>query len=297
MATLKNLSAASLGAVLITLGTTDAVQAAQFFSTPKPLGDGFVRSFVTLDDVSGKPLEIGASFTQGALSLPTGDTQPNIVTELSLPSQASSTVFKGLEITYRPTVSPGNPPAFGLPRFGLDFFLLSPEERALICPNPDTSGLAPTCVGEELAQVLKTPDPGTVPPGLLPSGVAEPGHGMRYFDPDVAFPIVMAQQPFNSVYDYGYFDGKLSFMDVATTITFLETQPNVTVPIKLPTSYSQSGYYPTSYRVAYDAASQEYRVAFSGLTYRSVPELSPTWGLLALGAWGTLSHVKTKLKK
>jgi DNA-binding beta-propeller fold protein YncE len=37
-----------------------------------------------------------------------------------------------------------------------------------------------------------------------------------------------------------------------------------------------------------------------GLTFTpttSVPEISPTWGLLMLGAWGAVSQVKNKLKK
>jgi Domain of unknown function (DUF5602) len=295
MATLKSFSVTSLGAVLIVLGTAIASPAADFFGNSQPLGNGFVRSIVTLDN-NGNPLEIGVAFTPGALSLPTGDV-PDVVTQLSLPLEASATAFNHIELTYRPNAVPGNPPAFGVPRFGIDFFLLSSQERALICPNPDTTGSVPTCVGDELAQVLKTPDPGLVPEGLLPTGVAEPKIGTRYFDPDIAFPIASGQQPFNSVYDYGFFDGKLSFMDVAVTKAFLETKPTVTNPIKLPASYFESGYYPTAYKVTYDASSQEYRISYTGLTYRSVPEVSATWGLLAFGTWGAVSLVKNQLQK
>jgi hypothetical protein len=291
MATLKNLSVASLGAVLIALGTTDAVQASQIrYGDSQPLGDGSIRSFITLDD-SGNPLDIGLAFNQGALSLPTGDSARDIVTQISLPSEASATAFDHLELSYRPNNYGFFAPVFNVPRFSLAFFQISPEERALICPNPDTTGpLPPTCVGDEQAPVFEPPKPELFPTGLLPDAFPEAGHGLRYFDPDTSFPLT-------SLYDYAFYNGKVSFMDVLATKAFLESQPNVTLPIKLPAAYSKNGYHPTSYSVTFDAASQEYRMAFTGLTYRSVPEISPTWGLLALGAWGAVSQIKNKLQK
>jgi hypothetical protein len=36
-------------------------------------------------------------------------------------------------------------------------------------------------------------------------------------------------------------------------------------PISVPARYTQSGWYPTSYRVTYDAQAKEYRVALSGM--------------------------------
>lgn len=304
MATLKSKSIASVGALFIALGTTVAAQAAIVYGESKLLGDGFVRSFVTLDDIGGKPLDIGVSFTQGVLSLPTGDDVDDISLQLSLPPEASSTPFNHLEFTYRPHGYPNVPipPVFSVPRFATNFFVFSPEERALICPNPDTSSLLLQCVGDELEQALKTPEPGTVPEGLVPPQLATSGHGVLYNDPDIFTPVVLGQQPLTSAYDYGYFDGRLSLMDIVATKAFLETQPNATVPIKLPTLYSQSGYYPTKYRVTYDATSQEYRISYTGLTYRSstpesVPEPSFTWALLALGAWGVVFPVRNKLKK
>ncbi len=296
MTTLKNLLLAPLGAVLIALETAGAVQAAQFFGDPQPLGEGFVRSFVTLDDY-GNPSEVGATLTQGSLSLPTGDSEPDIATVLSLPPEASATVFNHLVLTYRPHTEPGNPPAFGVPRITIDSSLLSLQERALICPNPDTTGPQPTCAADEQAKILKPPKPGTVPQGMLPTGIVEPGIGTRYFDPDAALPIIMGQQSFNTLYDYGFYDGEPSVIAFGASKAFLETQPNVTNPIKVPTSYPKSGYYPTEYSVTFDATSQEYNLSLSGLTYRSVPEPSFTWGLLGLVLWGVVSLRKNKLKQ
>ena len=293
----KHLLVAPLGAVLIALVTVTSAQAAQiFYGKSEQLGNGYIRSFVELDD-NGNPSNIGATLTQGALALPIGQADPDIVVDLSLPSEASSTAFKNIELTYRPYYYPNTPDVFLVPRLGFDFFQVSPQERDLICAHPDTSG-PPQCVGNELTQALKTPDPGILPEGLVSTLEAQPRVGTRYFDPDVTFPIVQGQQPFTTTYDYGFYDGNPTLRGIGVTKAFLETQPNVTIPIKIPTTYSQGGYYPTSYSVTYDPASQDYRVAYSGLTYRrSIPELSPIFGLLALGAWGAVSQVRNKLKK
>ena len=288
---------AALGAAFIVLRTVSVVQAAQiFYGEPEPLVKGSVRSFVALDD-NGNPTEIGATFPKETLSLPTGDTEPDIATELSLPPEASSTAFNHMELLYRPNDYSGLvPKGIGVPRFSLNFFLISPSERALICPHPDKIGTLPVCTASEEAPALKTPQPGTVPLGILQTlGGAEPGYGSRYRDPDTTT-LLDSGQPFTSTYYYAFFDGKLTDIDFSSSIAFLSTQPNVTLPIKLPTSYSKSGYYPTEYNITYDAASQEYSMAFGGLTYRdaaeSVPEPDSTWGLLVLGAWFTAFQVK-----
>ncbi|MEQ9483539.1 DUF5602 domain-containing protein [Coleofasciculus sp. F4-SAH-05] len=291
MATVRNLLVAPLGAALVALGTVNAVQAATLYGETEPLGDGFIRSFVELDN-DGKPSEIGVAFSQGALSLPTEP--PDLPFNVFLPPEASATPFNYIHVTYRPRGYPGLPPVFDVPRFSIDFSLLRPQERELICPNPDRSGSLPACVGEELQQAIKTPESGTVPDGMVTDSFGEAGYGVRYFDPDTSL------NPFTSFYEYGFFGGKLSSLDVIVTKAFLETQPDSRYQIKLPKSYSKSGYYPTEYRISYDATSQEYKVGYSGLTFRSstsVPERSPIWGLLVLGTWRVIFMLKNKQQK
>lgn len=314
MINLKNLSLAPLGAVFIALGTASAAQAAEFFGNSQPFGNGSIRSFVTVDDTTGNPLDIGISFLEGALSLPVGsgdqyNTSEYITTELSLPSQASTTAFNHFEVNYRPNGFPPGGPVTS-PLFDIYFFQISPQERDLICPNPDTTGALPNCVGEERALARRTPEPGTLPEGVIPlledtplmpgSPLrALPRYGTRFYDGDLAISVFNNPQSLTSFYGYGFYNGEPSFTNLIISEPFLETQPNnVTTPFKLPTSYLENGYYPTSYNVNYDATSQEYRVSLSGLTYRSVPEGSHTFGLLAVAAWGTvLSYKKCKKQK
>jgi len=281
---------APLGVGLILLATSNLVQAATFYGETQPLGNGSIRSFVELDNI-GNPAEIGIALTPEALFLPTDDAQPDIKLAVSLPPEVSATPFNYIDVTYRPRGYPGLPAVFDVPRFSIDFSLLSPQERDLICPNSDTSGPLPACIGDELAQAIKTPEPGTLPEGLVTDSFGEAGYGVRYYDTDISI------DPLTSFYEYGFFDGRLSSMDVVVTKALLETQPDFAYPIKLPTSYSKSGYYPTDYKIIYDRTSQEYRVSYSGLTYHSVPEPSATWGLLALSAWFTVFKIKKRLKK
>jgi hypothetical protein len=296
MKTLTNLSLACLGAVLIASGTANEAGAAQFLGTQQPIGEGFARSFVTLND-QGNPQELGVILTEGALSLPIGDTEPDISTLLSLPAEASATAFNHIQLTYRPHGYSWLPPIFAVPRFTIDAFLISPQERALICPSADINDPQSTCPPEQLAQALQPPKPDIVPPGFLPTGIVEPGFGTRYFDSDLLPPIIQGQQPFTTLYDYAFSGGQNSLIGFGATKAFLETQTNVSKSIQVPYSYSKSGYYPTEYRITFDEASQEYRMALTGLTYRSVPEPSTTFGLLALGALGTVSKVKNKRQK
>lgn len=285
---LINVSVASLGGVLIALGGVSKASASQFFGNPQPLGEGFVHSFVTLDD-QGNPQEIGAILTKEALLLPTSETTPDIYLNLALPPQASSTAYNHLELSYRTHGIPGVPAALGVPRIAIDYFLLNPQQRALICPNPDTSGAVPICTGDELAQAVKPAKPEFIPQGMQPTGFVQPGYGERYFDPDAAIPIFTGQQPFTTLYDYAFFDGQISLTSFGATKAFLETQVNTIKPIKIPISYSKKGYYATEYSVTFDSARQEYKMALGGLESRSatsIPEPSSTLGLLVLSTFG-----------
>lgn len=296
MTTLTNFSVVSLGAVLIAFGDAGAAGAAEFFGSPQPLGEGVVRSFVTLDNQKN-PSELGVTFTSGALSLPTSDSTPDIPIFLSLPTEASVEGLNHIELTYRPGGYPWLPQAFALPRFTVDTFLLSPQEQSLICPNADIDYPQSTCPPDQLATALKQPKPEFVPQNFLPTGIVEPKFGARYFDSDLLPPLIEGQTPFTTLYDYAFFDGKMSLIGFGSTIDVLKTQPNISNSIKLPISYPKSGYYPTGYSVKFDPTTQEYRMALTGLTYRSVPELSPTFGLLVFGVLGAVFQVKNKLQK
>jgi hypothetical protein len=68
---------------------------------------------------------------------------------------------------------------------------------------------------------------------------------------------------------YGFYDAKMIFIEPMLTKAYLETHPNETSEIRAPAKYPSAGRYPTSYRVAFDAALQEYRVELATFVSRN----------------------------
>ena len=59
------------------------------------------------------------------------------------------------------------------------------------------------------------------------------------------------------------------FTSQKQNIAHLLSRPNEVIPIPRPERYSRAGQYPTSYRISYDEAAGEYRVALTGMaTFR-----------------------------
>jgi len=55
------------------------------------------------------------------------------------------------------------------------------------------------------------------------------------------------------------------FVEPMVTKAFLETRPDVTLDVRTPKAYSRPGWYPSRYRVAYDAKAKSYVVAMTAL--------------------------------
>ncbi|MBD2385495.1 DUF5602 domain-containing protein [Cylindrospermum sp. FACHB-282] len=302
MVTLKKFSLAPLGAILMTLGTVSAAQAATFYGETKSLGQGFISSYVTLDDITGKPLDIGVAFTEGALSLSTDPDDPGAQIELALPSEASSTVFSVINVDYRTRGYPPNPEVFNVPNFRISYFVPTSEERDQICPNPDTSTLVATCVGEEKEKAAKAPEEDAIPEGYVqfPTAdafYAQPRYGSGVYNPNDAFAVVTGQEPLTSLSNYGIYDGEINSVQLLVVKDYLESQPSVTKSLSQPKTYAETGYFPTEYSINFDQTTQNYKVSLGGLTYRTVPEPSAGLGLLGLGLWAAVLLGKNLPKK
>jgi len=68
---------------------------------------------------------------------------------------------------------------------------------------------------------------------------------------------------------YGFFDGKMIFIEPMMTKAFLESKPNETKVMKVPGKYPAPGRYPTAYKVAHDATAKEYRVTLQSFATRN----------------------------
>jgi hypothetical protein len=222
----------------------------------QPLGNGIARSWVTMDP-DGKPTAIGVTLSETALSgLPPSLTPGLIWTEtlLHLPPEASVTGFHHIGLNWNPK---GHDPegVYTLPHFDVHFYLISPAERERI-----------TARGDDLEKCRKALPAEFVPEGhVLAPGSEEPGMGVHWVEPTSH---EFHGKPFTHTFIYGSYDGRMIFLEPMMTKAFLETKPDITLPIKVPAKYQKPGYYPTRYSVKYSAVSNEYTVAIEGLTPR-----------------------------
>ncbi len=274
-----------------------------FYGEPQPLGNGSMRTWVTLDN-NGNPSDIGVSFTEAALfglpeesdnfgeyplklTLLDGIGNSTFEYELLFPKEAAATPFTHMSLNYNPF---GHAPAgvTNVPHFDVHFNMLTPEERhAITADNSE----------EFLQKAYKTPPQELIPEGFASvPNAAEPRMGVHYGD----FTSDEFQTPWEKAFIYGFYDGQMVFWEPMIANSFLETKPNTTTPIKQPTLYPKNGYYPTAYSVNY--ADGEYSVSLNGLTFRSsksasVPEPNLTLGTLAFGAFAAASVLKRRKKQ
>lgn len=238
------------------LKTSKSTTSTTFVGEAKPIGNGTVRSWVTTG-ADGKPTAIGVTFTEPALSgLPPSLTPGLIWTEflLPLPPEASATGFDHVGLNWNPK---GHDPegVYNVPHFDFHFYLISPAERERI-----------TTRGDDLERVRKPLPAEFVPEGyVLAPASEEPGMGLHWVEPHSH---EFHGKAFTHTFIYGSYNGRMIFLEPMITKAFLETRPNITVPIKLPAKYQKPGYYPTRYSVKYDPESREYTVSIDGLTLR-----------------------------
>lgn len=231
----------------------------------RKMGNGTLKSWVKVDK-KGNPRAIGVAFTESALTgLPKpGDSGgqpltlfPDFVSYeyvLSLPEEAARTPFKHIVVNWNPA---GHPPHFyALPHFDFHFYMMTNEARTAI-----------TCVGEDTLRVYKQPEKELIPAAYTTAPMTGEGRmGWHWFDPASD---EFHGHDFTKTFIYGYYDGKMNFMEPMITKAYLDSKPTMSEKIKLPARYPVTGvYYPTSYSVKYDRRAKEYTVALEGMTRR-----------------------------
>ena len=223
-----------------------------------PVGDGTARSWVQLDG-QGKPTRVGITLTEAALSGLPADATPGLVWMaeyiLALPSEETLLPFNHIGLNWNPR---GHIPngIYNVPHFDVHFYLITPDERRNI-----------TARGDDLDKIRKAPSAEHVPDGYIFAPESEePGMGGHWVDP---VSHEFHGHDFTTTFLYGTYDGQIIFYEPMITKAYLETKPDVTMPLKVPKRYARTGYYPTSYSIRYDAKRKEYTVALEGLTLRT----------------------------
>ena len=222
-----------------------------FYGDEQPLGNGTIRSFVVLDK-NGKPQSIGMKFTVEALSgLPTDSTVEHD-TPVPLPEEAAITGFDHLEVDWNP-VGHDPKPIYGLPHFDFHFYMITKEEQAAVIPGPDTIPVPPTFIPQDYV-----------------SGVqAVPDMGVHWID--MKAPEFNGQK-FTDTFIYGFYHGRMTFMEPMATAAFISSKPDFKIQIKQPESFQKTGYYPTVQHLYFDASSKEYTMVLEGLKFSAGKE-------------------------
>ncbi|MBC7743528.1 MAG: DUF5602 domain-containing protein [Flavobacterium sp.] len=210
---------------------------------------GTIQSFVTMDS-ENKPMSLGVRFSESILTNLPSDPMKNVKEAvLKIPKEAKDVGIDHIELGWNPQGHEPDP-IYTLPHFDLHFYKVSSSEQASVVPGPD------------LVTVMSK----YIPTDYISGVIAVPNMGVHYVD--LTSPEFTGSQ-FDKTFIYGFYKGSMTFLEPMFTRTFLQTKPNITIPIKQPASFQKAGYYPTSYRISHNAGNNEYVVALDGLKYHA----------------------------
>jgi len=239
-------------AFLSITGATLAVEPALHTGTPVAVGNGTARVVVTTNGMN-EPESVSVVMTKDALQGLPAIQAEKMVWEFSLPMPDTGprTGYDHVVLDWNPA---GHIPegVYNVPHFDVHFYLISGGEREAITFHGE---------GRELA--MMAPDPQLVPAGyVVPPDTAVDRMGMHGLDPAGH---EFHGQPFSHNFIYGYYKGELMFVEPMVSLSFLESLPDMTSPVKKPQRYSYPAWYPATYRIGFDAGKGEYTIALQNL--------------------------------
>jgi hypothetical protein len=221
-------------------------QSGTFYGPTGPLGQGTVRSFVILN-AAGKPEIIGMKFSASALTGLPIDATKEWEYPFELPKEALSTGFDHLAIDWNPQGHDPKP-IYGLPHLDFHFYTITKEEQAKVIPGPDTVSVPKNYIPQDYTSGV----------------IAIPDMGVHWSDSKA--PEFTGQQ-FTDTFVYGFYHGRLTFLEPMATTAWLQTRPDFKINIKQPQYFQKAGYYPSVSHISYDANANEYTLALEGLKW------------------------------
>ena len=259
------------------------------YGSAQSLGNGKVRAYVVRKDGTGAPIEIGVAFSEAAMdNLPPAmhhagaDANAGHVmgTEVILDLPANhGTQFKFVQVGWNPA---GHEPpgVYDVPHFDFHFYNISKGERDKIVPtNPEYVASARNAPdGQYAREFFVNPAVALKAPA---EAVAVPLMGVHWLDaraPELQGLVGNPQgaKPFTATYIQGAWNGKFIFEEPMITrahIMSRKTAANAAerdqiIPLSSAVKASPAGYYPAAYRITYDAATKEYRIALTQLAHK-----------------------------
>jgi hypothetical protein len=222
------------------------------------LGNGTARAYVTTEN--GRPVEIGISLSEKAmegLKGPVPGAHPeHLMERYLLPApEGLPAPYKLIELGWNP-MGHEPPGIYDRPHFDFHFYTITREERDAMVPS------------DPLFQEKGTRHPTAefIPERYFaPAPLVIPQMGLHWLDrttPEIN------GKPFTTTFLYGSYDGKVIFAEPMITKATIEAKQDFEVPVPTAAKVQVPGYYPTSYRVRWDAETREYRIALTKLVSR-----------------------------
>lgn len=245
----------AIGVALAVLagGAAQAATGQLFQGQPVAIGHGSAR-VVVATDADGAPTSVAIVLSEAALDGLPADLahgQPEAEYALPLPAGGPDTGYRQVTVNWNPH---GHEPAgvYDKPHFDFHFYLIDQAGRDGVTFQGNAAGAAAAPIDAALL-----PAGYVAPP---PTAVEHMGvHGLDPRGPE------FHGHPFERTFIYGYYKNRLTFVEPMVTRAYLQTRPDVTVPVARPAAYSLPGYYPSRYRVGFDAKARQYTIALAGL--------------------------------
>jgi hypothetical protein len=268
----------------------EAMPTVRHYGKKVKVGNGTIRTYIVTEQrYGGQPLEIGVAMTEDAmegLPAPMAMTAEEMkkaghsnmtVFLLDLP-QNNPTPYKFVQFDWN---AAGHEPAgvYDLPHFDFHFYTVPVDVRNSIVPSdPRYAEKAASYPAAEFRAPFYI-DAAT-PAGAPPAAVAVPQMGMHWLD--VRSPELQGMagnpagyKPFTRTFIYGSWDGQFIFDEPMITRAYIMAKRDATdpavrdeiIPVSVPSRRNPAGYYPAAYRITWDAAAREYRIALTQLTW------------------------------
>ena len=229
------------GAVVVgsAVRAADAPKASVYEGQAVKVGNGAARVVVAAT-AEGRPRSVSVVLTAGAVEgLPAASKeQPEWEFLLQMPQSGPRTGYDHVAVDWNPA---GHPPEgiYTVPHFDFHFYTASRAEQEGV-----------SFAGTEGPEAAKVADSALLPKGyVVPPDTAVEKMGVHGVDP--AAPEFHGK-PFTHTFIYGYYKGRLTFIEPMVALSYLLTKPDITAEVKVPAAYSYPGFYPSKYRVGYD---------------------------------------------
>jgi hypothetical protein len=244
------------------------------YGAPIALGRGKARAYVVRNQQTGHPVEVGVALTEGALEgLPQDGTHGGNGHEhyashiLELPAD-HGTPYRFVELDWNPK---GHGGPYTAQHFDVHFYRIPLSERDAI----------DAARSDYAQQASAFPAAGELPGSyvsshllmnLPPEKAAVPRMGLHWLDRNSP-ELPPRNQPFTATFIIGSWGGKVIFDEPMVTRDFILAHRDsigagTTIPVPAAARYVPAGFYMDSYRVSFDRAAREYRVALTGLAWK-----------------------------